>query len=110
MRTDKRLTAERIESRDPAPLVARLALDGPKGFLHDLLLSERSRARGIFNSAYIEKLLAMHHGGRAQDLELWTLISFELWCRRFLDSPVTFAARKPTTVSSPNFTVAHQYT
>jgi asparagine synthase (glutamine-hydrolysing) len=82
----------------------------PKGFLHDLLLSDRSRARGIFNSAYIEKLLAMHQRGRALDLQLWTLISFELWCRRFLDSPVTLAARNPAPAARTLFAAAaHQY-
>ncbi len=56
-------------------------------FVHDLLLSERSRRRGIFNPWYIEKLLELHGRGRPLDLELWTLISFELWCRMFLDNP-----------------------
>jgi len=54
-------------------------------YIRDLLLSETSRARGIFNCDYIEKLLAMHDRGRTLDLQLWTIISFELWCRRFLD-------------------------
>jgi asparagine synthase (glutamine-hydrolysing) len=56
-------------------------------FVHDLLLSETSRQRAIFNPQYIEKLLALHAGGRNLDLQLWTLISFELWCRTFLDAP-----------------------
>jgi hypothetical protein len=34
---------------------------------------------------YIEQLLQMHERGRDLDLQLWTLISFELWCRTFLD-------------------------
>jgi asparagine synthase (glutamine-hydrolysing) len=54
-------------------------------FVRDLLLSERSRQRGIFNPGFIEKLLALHERGRNLDLELWMLISFELWCRTFLD-------------------------
>lgn len=54
-------------------------------FVRELLLSERSRGRGIFNSAYIEELVRRHEAGRELDLHLWTLISFELWCRRFLD-------------------------
>ena len=29
----------------------------------------------------------MHQGGRDLSMQLWTLISFELWCRTFLDSP-----------------------
>jgi asparagine synthase (glutamine-hydrolysing) len=55
------------------------------GYLRDYLLSERSRARGVFNAAYIERLIELHEGGRPLDLQLWTLLSFELWCRAFLD-------------------------
>lgn len=54
-------------------------------FVRDLLLSERSRQRGIFNTAYIKQLIEWHEKGRPLDLQLWTLISFELWCRTFLD-------------------------
>jgi asparagine synthase (glutamine-hydrolysing) len=53
--------------------------------LRDLLLSETSRRRGIFEPAYLEALLARHQRGRELDLQLWTLVSFELWCRTFLD-------------------------
>jgi asparagine synthase (glutamine-hydrolysing) len=68
-------------------------------FVHDLLLSETSRARKIFNSDYIEKLLAMHHRGRQLDLQLWTLVSFELWCRRFLDQPLVRKSEFPGTIT-----------
>jgi hypothetical protein len=30
----------------------------------------------------------LHQGGRDVDLQLWTLLSFELWCRRFLDGAI----------------------
>ena len=53
--------------------------------MRELLLSDTSRRRGIFEPAYIENLLRLHDAGRPLDLELWTLISFELWCRTFLD-------------------------
>lgn len=54
-------------------------------FVRDLLLSETCLRRGLFDPAYIEKLLGLHERGRPLDLQLWTLVSFELWCRRFLD-------------------------
>jgi asparagine synthase (glutamine-hydrolysing) len=54
-------------------------------FMRDLLLSRRSIERGIFNRAYLERLIDMNDRGRPLDLQLWTLISFELWCRRFID-------------------------
>jgi asparagine synthase (glutamine-hydrolysing) len=64
-------------------------------FLRDHLLSPRSRARGIFNTAYIERLIALHEQGRPLGQQLWTLLSFELWCRTFLD-------QKPATVPVQN--------
>jgi asparagine synthase (glutamine-hydrolysing) len=56
------------------------------GFLRDLLLAKRSRERGIFDPAAVERLLRRHEEGRDLDLQLWTLLSFELWCRRFVDA------------------------
>ena len=54
-------------------------------FTRDLLLSKTSIERGIFNKQYVERLIEMNDRGRALDLQLWTLITFELWCRRFID-------------------------
>jgi asparagine synthase (glutamine-hydrolysing) len=56
-------------------------------FVRDLLLSETSRSRRIFQPGYIEALVRRPDRGFETDLdlELWTLISFELWCRTFLD-------------------------
>jgi len=54
-------------------------------FLHDLLLSDTSRRRGILNLSQVEHLIRLHRGGRPLDSQLWTLISFELWCRTFMD-------------------------
>jgi asparagine synthase (glutamine-hydrolysing) len=57
-------------------------------FARDLLFSQRSRERGLFNEIYIERLLQLHQRGRDIDLQLWTLLSLELWCRRVLDAPI----------------------
>jgi len=54
-------------------------------YVRDLLLGESARRRGFFNASYIENLVAQHERGRNLDLQLWTLISFELWARVFLD-------------------------
>jgi len=51
----------------------------------ELLLSPRSRQREIFDPRYVERLIARHRRGRPLDLQLWTLMCFELWCRIFLD-------------------------
>jgi asparagine synthase (glutamine-hydrolysing) len=54
-------------------------------FMRDLLLSKKCTERGIFRKPYLERLIEMNDRGRAMDLKLWTLITFELWCRRFID-------------------------
>lgn len=71
-------------------------------FARDLLLSEKSRQRGIFNLDYIDRLLKLHNRGRPLQAQLWTLISFELWCRRFIDEPPSTVQNdtRPLTVVS----------
>ena len=55
------------------------------GFSRDVLLSRTCRDRGIFETKSVERLFALNARGRDLDLQLWTMLSFELWCRRFLD-------------------------
>lgn len=54
-------------------------------YVRDLVLGESSRRRGVFNSRYVEDLVARNDKGQNLDLQLWALISFELWSREFLD-------------------------
>lgn len=61
-------------------------------FVHEILLSDTSRQRSIFETTYIERLLRRHASGRPLDFPLWTLISFELWCRTFLDTRIARGA------------------
>ena len=56
-----------------------------RGSRAGLLLSDACRQRGIFDTAYVERLLTLNARGRDLDLQLWTMLSFELWCQRFLD-------------------------
>jgi asparagine synthase (glutamine-hydrolysing) len=55
------------------------------GYIRDLLLSDRCRQRGIFRPGYVARMVDLHDRGRDLDGRLWALISFELWCRTFLD-------------------------
>jgi asparagine synthase (glutamine-hydrolysing) len=57
-------------------------------FARDVLLSNTARQRGLFRLDYVERLLQLNERGRNLDLQLWTILSLELWCRRFLDRPV----------------------
>lgn len=75
--------------------------------LKDVLLSERSRQRGIFEPRAVDALIRRNEAGAPLDLQLWTLLSFELWCRAFLDAPPaatgigTSRRRTPVRVLSP---------
>ena len=57
------------------------------GFARGVLLSDACRERGLFDTKHVERLIELHRSGRDLDLQLWTLLSFELWCRRVLDVP-----------------------
>jgi asparagine synthase (glutamine-hydrolysing) len=59
-----------------------------KGFLKEILLSERSMNRGVVRPEQISKLIT-EHIKQKQDhaFRLWTLLMFELWCLRFIDRP-----------------------
>jgi asparagine synthase (glutamine-hydrolysing) len=70
------------------------------GFLRDTLVSSRTRQRGILDLHYVERLLDWHAAGRPLDLNLWTLVSFELWCRRFLDQPAQRSLAAPPSINN----------
>jgi asparagine synthase (glutamine-hydrolysing) len=75
-------------------------------YVRDLLLSPGSLQRGIFNPAYIQHLIDLNDRGRPMDLQLWTLITFELWCRRFMDRGQNLERTPAST--SPRFGVRPQ--
>jgi asparagine synthase (glutamine-hydrolysing) len=95
--TRKYLFKRALEGMVPEPLLTRpkrgFAIPlgrwfrgGLKDYVRDLLLSERSRQRGIFDPAQVERLIERpERGQQDMNLHLWMLISFELWCRTFLD-------------------------
>jgi asparagine synthase (glutamine-hydrolysing) len=75
------------------------------GFVRDVLLSTRSRQRGIVAPGHIERLLQLNARGRNLDRELWTLVSFELWCQRFLDRQPAVLPR-PAARPTPRWAVS----
>lgn len=53
----------------------------------DLLCSDLTRSRGLFDYRYVEKLLGDHCEGRQNNTrEIRALMAFEYWCREFMDS------------------------
>jgi asparagine synthase (glutamine-hydrolysing) len=71
-------------------------------FARELLLPTGGPRQEVFDRAYVAQLLGMHERGRDLNLQLWTLMSFELWCRRFLDAPrVTPDLELPMPIPAP---------
>jgi asparagine synthase (glutamine-hydrolysing) len=57
-----------------------------KDFTFEVLLDERTRRRGYFDTAIVERLWREHITGRhVRSSQLWLLLNFELWHRIYLD-------------------------
>lgn len=57
-----------------------------KSFAFEVLLDERTRRQGYFNTPMVERLWREHVEGRnAWDTHLWLLLNLELWRRIYLD-------------------------
>ena len=59
---------------------------------------------------YIEQLIRLNEGCRDIDLQLWTLVSLELWCRRVLDAPRSWAFDVMIMMYGTLFMMAGAYT
>jgi asparagine synthase (glutamine-hydrolysing) len=69
----------------PVPL-GRWFRQSFRPLLEDLVVGERTVARGLFRPEFLERLVEEHVAGTASHTErLWTLVNFELWQRHFLD-------------------------
>ena len=57
-----------------------------KGFVREILLSEKSLKRGIAKREIIEKYVNEHiEAKRDHTFQIWTLLMLELWFQRFID-------------------------
>ena len=57
-----------------------------KNFTFEVLLDDRTRRRGYFDTAVVERLWREHVNGRhVRSSQLWLLLNFELWHRIYLD-------------------------
>ncbi len=60
--------------------------DKLKNYLFEVIFDLKTKSRGYFNYDYIEKIYKLYQTkSRFLDSQLWLLLNFELWCRRFLD-------------------------
>ncbi|MDQ3258757.1 MAG: asparagine synthase C-terminal domain-containing protein, partial [Acidobacteriota bacterium] len=55
------------------------------GIVDEYVLSARARDRGLFDEAYVRRLVAEHRQGANHTERLWSLVNFEMWLRQFID-------------------------
>jgi asparagine synthase (glutamine-hydrolysing) len=57
------------------------------GMVRETIFSSRARARGWFQSAFVEQLFAEHERGEWDHSDyLWRILMLELWLRRYVDA------------------------
>jgi len=67
--------------------IARWFKNELKGFVLDVLAEDKINREGFFNYAYIKRLLDEHFEGKKDNRkQLWTLLVFELWYDRFMNT------------------------
>lgn len=54
----------------------------------DFLLGERAQARGFFSRSYLKQLLERSRDKKKDTWRVWSLVTFEMWCRAYLDGEV----------------------
>lgn len=111
--TTKYILRESMKGLLPEPILKRRKMGFPvpvgawfrgqhRNVIDEYVLGERAQARGIFDSNFVQRLVAEHEAGAGNHSErLWALVNFEMWLRRFVDGEETgdeHKARLETTV------------
>jgi asparagine synthase (glutamine-hydrolysing) len=61
-----------------------------KEMIGDLLCESNLKRRGVFNPTYVQQLIRENASGRHDHSYLiYILLSFEIWCRVYLDNPLS---------------------
>jgi asparagine synthase (glutamine-hydrolysing) len=75
-------------------------------FVGDTLLGASARQRGILRPEAVQSLIEQHQNGRESHYrQLWVVLMFEAWCRRYLDGAGSWQSTHPTT---PQDSAAHR--
>jgi asparagine synthase (glutamine-hydrolysing) len=77
-----------------------------QGIVDEYVLSDRARARGLFDREYVGRLVEGHRRGQENHSErLWALVNFEIWQRLFFDGEtaedMTAATVAPPRLAQP---------
>jgi asparagine synthase (glutamine-hydrolysing) len=109
--TTKWVLREAMKGRLPDEILSRKKMGFPvpvgswfrgswRHLLDEFVTSDRALARGLFEPDVVRRFVAGHVAGENHTERLWTLLTFELWQRIFLDGedPATIRMRPASTV------------
>ena len=90
-RISRGLLPDKIIDRSKAyfPMPALKFVEGEYlEFMREILLNDRAKSRGLYNSAYVEKLLKRpdDYYTQLQGSKLWHLTALELWLQQNIDN------------------------
>ncbi|MBS0612591.1 MAG: asparagine synthase (glutamine-hydrolyzing) [Proteobacteria bacterium] len=102
--TTKWILREAMKGRLPERILNRPKMGFPvpvgiwlrgawRPLLDEYLLSDRVRARGLFDATALRRLVEEHAAGVNHSERLWALLTFEIWARMFLDGESPSAIR-----------------
>jgi asparagine synthase (glutamine-hydrolysing) len=73
-----------------------------QGIVNEYVLSDRARARDLFEPQYVCQLVERHRRGSENHSErLWSLVNFEIWQRLFFDGETAEDIAAATVASPP---------
>lgn len=70
--------------------------DEVRPLVHDALSDHAVRQRGLFSPHFVRSLIQRHESGYADhSIEIWGLVSLEMWMRQFVDRPTDSSVGPP---------------
>ncbi len=97
-KVSRRLLPDTIIDRKKKGFPVPIALwfrEDIRSFVHDTLAPDTIKRRGLFDPAFVARLLHEHDTSMADhSVMLWGLINVELWHQLFLDVPIQRAAER----------------
>jgi asparagine synthase (glutamine-hydrolysing) len=104
--TTKWILRQAMRGTLPARILARPKMGFPvpvgswlrgawRPLLSEYLTGPRARARGLFDAGTVERLVSDHIRGVNHAERLWSLLTFEIWARVFLDGETPWSLELP---------------
>jgi asparagine synthase (glutamine-hydrolysing) len=110
--TTKYVLRRAMKGRLPAEILTRRKMGFPvpigswlrrefTSVVDEYILSPRALERGIFNPEFVREVVSRHNKGENRSEQLWSLLNFEIWQRRFLEGEVEQCTTALATAASP---------